>query len=597
MSRDYETGVDGNGSSQLPLNSNSFEEKMTKDALEICDAAIKAVDPATAIRSCLSTMVSTSSGSSSSLGLLVNDTANGKKHVYSPQNYDRILLISFGKASTAMALETANILSRSFPAIHLKNRMSGIVIAKDDHITPYEVNILKKNYNIDVHEASHPIPDQRSVRAAERVLQSAVKTANKRTLVVTCISGGGSALFCSPLSPRDSAPSDILPTLTLNHLAKTNEALLASGMNIEDMNIIRKRLENGKGGKLAALCHPSTVIGLVLSDIIGDPLDLIASGPTVPDDRSTWKHAWNLVTKYNLNGRSHTRGQCEENSSSRPTTSSLPTEVLNLLKEGAAGNIDEDTPKSNHAAFSTILPAHNNISEKDDNNTPQDSLFKHQTRQTETVLVGNNHKAVIAAATNAKDLGYTPIILGSDIQGEASIVAKFYVSLMSRLALQRNQSVNDFHEIETEQTHQLDTFHMAKLPVALIAGGETTVTLPFGCTGLGGRNQEIGLIAALRMKELGLRNAVLASIGTDGTDGPTDAAGSIVDGGTIDRLEPFMHKDDTITAKDALDNHDSYNYFNQFTMLGSEVNNIPSPLIKTGPTGTNVADVCVMLIR
>ena len=327
--------------------------------------------------------------------------------------------------------------------------------------------------------------------------------ASERTLVLCCISGGGSALFCSPKPP-----------LTLHDLISTNGALLASGMTIQQMNIIRKRLEMGKGGRLAAAAYPSTVVTLVLSDIVGDPLDLIASGPTVPDT-STWKDARDLVQR------------------SISLQSTLPSAVLQLLQEGLQ----------------------------------EDSLPLKVFQKSETVLVGNNELAVMAAAEEAQRLGYHPVVLTTRMEGEARHVAGVYAAMAHHLACQHERDL---------------PYSMANLPAAIIGGGETTVTL-VGKSGIGGRNQELALAAALQLKRYSVRNVVLASAGTDGTDGNTGVAGAVVDGGTIDRLDG--------DAEQALQQHDSHTYFKQ----AAECNE--SPLIGIGPTGTNVADVCVMLIR
>jgi len=335
-------------------------------------------------------------------------------------------------------------------------------------------------------------------------------------LVICCISGGGSALFCLPQDP-----------LSMDDLKKTNQVLLGSGMSIQDMNVIRKRLESGKGGRLAAAAYPSTVISLILSDVLGDPLDLIASGPTVPDT-STFGDAYQLVQKNNLEYK-------------------LPAKVVQLLKDGMAGSVP-DAPSKDHPIFSE--------------------------GKSETVIVGNNELAVQAAAQAAHVRGYSTRVIGCRVDGEAKEVANMYAAMAQHLALQRNQSNRNTID---------DPYALAKLPLALIAGGETTVSIPAGSKGKGGRNQELALAAALKFQQLGLRDVVLASVGTDGTDGPTDAAGGIVDGGTIARLEN--------DAEEALKLHDSYNYLKQKDQDGH------SPLVKTGATGTNVADICVLLLK
>ena len=494
------------------------EIKMTKDALAIAHAAIKAVDPNVAVRDRLFVQ---------SDGCQFKLIARADRElVYDLSQYDNIKIISFGKASSTMAIAVADVLSESCTNMSCPT-LGGIVIIKDDHATDEEIQMLKEKYNIIVRSASHPVPDARSVAAANEILDLA-SSADSKTLILACISGGGSALFCSPTDP-----------LTLEDLIAVNSRLLESGMPIEHVNVIRKRLEKGKGGRLAASAYPATVLTLVLSDIIGDPLDLIASGPTVPDDGSSWVDAWRLVIEYGLDtGEKH----------------GLPLSVLDFLWRGNIGEFN-DTPKSSHLAFSTMdKPVSSN-------NQPQSF--------SETLLVGNNYAAVLAAAERSEALGYSPVIIGTRVDGEASCVARSYISMAEMLSRQRR--------------HSTIRYSIAALPAAIIAGGETVVTLPTECNGKGGRNQELALSAAIKMQEMGLRDVVLASIGTDGTDGPTDAAGAVVYGGIVN--EGTIHH-----AKEALKNHDVYTFLN--TVEGAH-----DCLVRTGPTGTNVADVCITLVH
>jgi len=400
-----------------------------------------------------------------------------------------------------------------------------MVVTKDDHATQAQIDKLK-GFHIDLEYASHPIPDDRSISSSDKLL-SMVKSASSKTLILNCISGGGSALFCTPHHP-----------LTLTDMAKVNEQLLRSGMPITEINIIRKKLEIGKGGGLVGLSYPATCVTMVLSDVIGDPLDLIASGPSVPD-QSSWIDAWELVERYDLDeGGRH----------------ELPSSVLELLKKGRDGS--QDIPSKNHTSF--CIKCEESVNES---------------KLSETVLVGNNFLAVSAAAEEAQKLGYNPIVLGTTMEGETIHVANVYVSMAAQAQLQRTNPGTA-------------VFPFVKLPAAIIAGGETTVTLSES-HGKGGRNQELGLAAAIKMKSSGLRDMILASVGTDGTDGPTDAAGSIIDGSTIDRVE--FENGRSFLGKDALENHDAYNFF--------ESSNTIKSLVKTGPTGTNVADVCVILVQ
>eukprot|EP00536_Pseudo-nitzschia_multiseries_P017462 jgi/Psemu1/225168/e_gw1.1574.17.1 len=440
------------------------------------------------------------------------------------KDYDEIVLVAFGKASSAMA---TSVLEQVFPnnensgSIEIPCR--GVVICKDGHVTSCEKEVLAK-HGVETYDASHPVPDDRSSDAADKLIQMVSSRASPRTLVLCCISGGGSALFCRPAPP-----------LTLEDLQQVNSVLLASGMGIQEMNVLRKRLEEGKGGRLASSCFPSHVVSLILSDVIGDPLDLIASGPTVPDT-STWQDGWDIVQQYNLQDK-------------------LPSAVIERIQKGLHGTL-EDSPSSDHPAFERVR----------------------------NILVGNNAVAVKAASKTAKSLGYQPVVLGTEIEGEAKEIAKVYTAMASYLQKTLSQNSN-----KKESSNPAASFAVAQsLPVALIGGGETTVSLTPN-SGKGGRNQELALSAALELDSLDLRNVVLTSVGTDGGDGPTDAAGAVVDATTI--------RDTRSKALHALATHDAYSYLNSFEIPLEDRKKIPPPLIKTGPSGTNVADICVTLIR
>jgi len=496
------------------------ESEMRKDALNIVTNSIQAVDPKVAIHTHLSP-----SSSDENLLHIMGSTSKTHQYTYYESDFDRVLLVSFGKASASMTEATCEVLSKAFPNLPTE----GITIIKEDHASSELINTLEQNFNIKTYEGSHPIPDERSVHAAQQVLELLKsKTADvnkaKRTLLITLISGGGSALFCSPRPP-----------LTLDDLSRTNALLLQSGMNIQQMNRIRTRLEQGtKGGQLSQVAYPCPMLTCILSDVIGDPLDLIASGPTIPDDynakstQNTWKDVWKLIEDYELE-------------------SLLPEKVIDIFQQGLKGKLPE-TPKKSHPTFSNC----------------------------NTILVGNNESAVKAAATKASELGYKPTILGTQIEGEAQHVANVYIAMAQHL-----------------QSFTGNDNAISSTPAALIAGGETTVTLPPDNSGKGGRNQEMGLTAALTLQKKDLRNIIFASVGTDGTDGPTDAAGALVDGQTIDRMEFFSND---LTGMQALKTHDAYTFFDCEKRDGNE-DEASLSLVKTGPTGTNVADVCVVLIK
>ncbi|KAL3913962.1 MAG: hypothetical protein SGILL_006286, partial [Bacillariaceae sp.] len=478
-----------------------------------------AVDPYTAIRSSLHVTEDGILHIRQGIGSSNDENDNTQSVSIDLNSYNEMILVAFGKASSAMATATLQIMSKAEVKNPANDSISnipsttGVVICKDDHASKEEQETLR-NYNIELFEASHPVPDQRSADAAKRLLEVVSSHASPKTLVVCCISGGGSALFCQPTPP-----------LTLQDLQAVNSVLLASGMDITEMNVVRKRLEEGKGGRLARACHPSHVVTMVLSDVLGDPLDLIASGPTVPDT-SSWQDAWDLVEQYKLKDQ-------------------LPKPVMEILEKGQHGELD-DSPSTDHPVF----------------------------EHAEAVLVGNNALAVEAAAEEAQSLGYYPVVLGTEIQGEAQEIAHVYTAMARHL------------QQTAAKSNLLPPFSMApSLPVALIAGGETTVSLTPG-SGKGGRNQELALAAGLQFHSSGTRNVVLASVGTDGGDGPTDAAGAVVDGTTV--LESRSE------ALQSLSKHDSYHYLQSHD---DDTKDSIAPLIKMGPTGTNVADICVTLIE
>ena len=388
--------------------------------------------------------------------------------------------------------------------------------------------------------------------------------------MVACISGGGSALFCTPA-----------PGLDLRDLQAAHTALLQTGWDVRDMNRVRQRLETGKGGGLARAAAltgnnntRTDMVALLLSDVLGDPLDLIASGPTVVSTDVTSSWSWE---RFRQRWPSHLE---------------LPPAVWRVLQQ-------EDEPPS---------PTKTSDTKKDDDNDRSCGYcYNH--------LVGNNAMAVRAAATEARRLGYSPVVLGTQWQGEAQTVAQVLVALAQHLRQPPSCMMDNGDD--GDDSSLLGNHH--KFPVALIAGGETTVTLPsLSATGKGGRNQELALAAALALQSHQLRQVVVASVGTDGSDGPTDAAGGIVDGGTVDRLASVVEE----SAEQALQRHNAYPYLAHQDAAGV------SPLVKvrtkkigqeelnvyvlnflhnlyprhnsswqTGPTGTNVADILIVLVH
>jgi len=438
-------------------------ESMRQQAEEIFRAALKAVDPIEAVFRYVK---------------LVDGALQVGERRFEFKDYDRILVVGAGKAGAPMARALEDLLG---------GRISdGVIVVKEGHGLPLQ--------HVRIHEAGHPVPDERGIRGAEDIL-SLVSEAGERDLVLCVISGGGSALLVAPAEG-----------ISLEDKQEVTRLLLACGADIHEINTVRKHLSRAKGGWLARFAHPATVVTLILSDVIGDDLNVIGSGPTVPDP-GTFADAEGVFKKFDIWDR-------------------IPSSVQRRIQLGLKGDIP-DTPKSGDVAF-------------------QRCYFE---------LVGTNIQALIAASKEAERQGYQPLILSSTVEGEAREVVK----VLTAIAKEVRSSGNPLSP-----------------PACILCGGETTVTLQGD--GKGGRNQEFALAAALIID--GMENVVVLSGGTDGTDGPTDAAGAIADGTTVTRagakgLDPLNY----------LRRNDAYHFLQA---LGD--------LVITGPTRTNVMDVYMVLI-
>jgi hydroxypyruvate reductase len=436
---------------------------LRQSARRIFDAAVRAADPAEAIRR-----------------HLVRDGARltvGREEV-DLAGVGQVVVVGVGKASAPMAAAVEEILG---------DRISrGVVVTKYGHVQPTRI--------IRIHEAGHPVPDDAGMAGAQAVLDH-VKGLGPDDLVLVLISGGGSALAPAPVDGIALAEKQAL-----------TKALLACGADIREMNTLRKHISRMKGGQLARAAAPARVFTLILSDIVGDPLDAIASGPTVPDPR-TYADGLAILDKYGIR-------------------QDIPASIRTHLEAGAAGRVPE-TPK------------------------PEDPLFA----RVKSVMVASNIQALEAARVEAQRLGFQAMILSSFVEGETREIARMHAAL----ALEARSSGNPLPP-----------------PACLITGGETTVTLKG--RGKGGRNQEFALAAALDIA--GLPEVVVLSAGTDGTDGPTDAAGALADGDTVARAVALG-----LQPRRALDANDAYPFFER---LGD--------LVMTGPTRTNVMDVRLVLI-
>jgi len=432
--------------------------------LTLVEAAIAAVDPRALIRN--------------RVNLKGQILEAGGLH-FDLSNFERILVAGAGKASGAMAEA-------------LEERLG-------DRIDAGLVNVPKgttHNFHttkIRLQEAGHPIPDEGGLEGA-RGITKLLQGLDERALVVFLLSGGGSALL--PL-PQEG--------ISLAEKKATTDLLLRCGATIEEVNTVRKHISAVKGGQLAARVYPATLLCLILSDIVGDPIASIASGPTAPDP-TTYREALDILRRYGIWNKT-------------------PLSVRMWLERGLEGAVPE-TPKRGDPRFERI---HN-------------------------VVLGNNRVALDAAEKKASSMGLKPIILSSFIEGEARHVGTMFAGLA--------------REMQVHGT-QLSGYD------AIIAGGETTVTVTG--KGRGGRNQELVLSASRRLR--GTDGIALASVGTDGVDGLSDYAGAVVDGSTLDRgnekkLNPLTY----------LANNDSHNFF---AALGDG--------ILTGPTGTNVNDIMILV--
>jgi hydroxypyruvate reductase len=373
----------------------------------------------------------------------------------------KLVLVSIGKAAWSMAKAACDLLGSRIN--------EGIVITKYGH----SKGALQ---NVRIMEAGHPIPDANSFSATDEAIKM-VSGLSPDDKVLFLISGGGSALFEKPLIKE-------------NELTSLTEQLLASGADITEINTIRKRLSAVKGGKFAKLCEPAQVISVVLSDIIGDPLDMIASGPAYPDS-STSAQAIGIIHKYGI---------------------SVSAEILELLKM--------ETPSKL-----------NNV---------------------RTKITGSVTQLCAAAERTCRELGYEPVVLTASLRCQAREAGSFLASIAQY-------------------------YNSSEKSLAFIAGGETVVQLKG--KGKGGRNQELALAAAEDISELD--DVAVFSIGSDGTDGPTDAAGGYVDMGTKRILS-----EKGIDIFKTLENNNAYHALQA-----------SGGLIITGPTGTNVNDLSVLLIK
>jgi len=438
------------------------------DAETIWRAALAAVDPWGLIRSSVERQ---------------GDTLRVKDREFDLAAYEHVSLISVGKAAAAMGEALASVLDERLT--------SGLVVV------PWPVRA--EGSRLEYLEAAHPIPDARSVEAARRVIEIASK-AGEKDLLLVCISGGGSSLLTLPAEG-----------ITLDKKRRLTEDLLRAGATIQELNVVRKHLSGIKGGQLARAAFPATVVTLIISDVVGDDLGTIASGPTVWDD-STFADARAILECYELWDAS-------------------PAMVRARIEDGQTGRVPE-TLKAGDPVFARAA----------------------------AFIIGDNMTALRAAKHEAEKLGFEPIFLSSSDGGEARRAASGYAAFLAELACSASNLPR---------------------PLCLLAGGELTVTVKG--RGRGGRNTEFVLasIADLERAEVSGLDWLILSIGTDGIDGPTDAAGAWADPRTIKTARALG-----LNPAEYLEDNDSYGFFKQ-----------TGNLIMTGPTGTNVMDLRVFLLK
>jgi glycerate 2-kinase len=444
-------------------------EDLRRKARLIFEKAVSAVDPSEKLKEILRI----------DRDRLFVRTGDRSEEVLDLRSFKKILLIGTGKASASMAQAVEKVLGERITR--------GIIVTKYGHSLPLQ--------STEVVEAGHPLPDLKGLKGAEEIVRL-LRESGPEDLVIFLLSGGGSALLPFPVSG-----------ITLEEKQGMTQLLLDCGADINEINTLRKHISQIKGGWVARWAYPSPVLGFILSDVVGDPLDVIASGPTVPDT-STFEDAWAILKKYDLLDK-------------------VAPSIQKRLLRGKKGE-DEETPKPGDPAFEKVR----------------------------NVLIGSNILALRAAQKEAASLGFKTLVLSSSIVGETREAARFHIAIGREVVSSGNPLGR---------------------PACIISGGETTVTIKGH--GLGGRNQEFVLAAAIEMA--GLEGVVLLSGGTDGTDGPTDAAGAIADSTTLKRAQALG-----IDPRAHLENNDAYPFFRR---LGD--------LVVTGPTQTNVMDVRILLLE
>ena len=449
--------------------SENLLDQMRSEAVQCFKASLKPVNPYEAVKRFIRLK-----GSRMDIGPKEKTAAE-----FDLDDYENIFLVGGGKATAPMARAMEDLLGDRIT--------KGLIVVKYGFTD-------ELSYTETV-EADHPLPDQNGVAGTKRILEL-VDRAGEKDLIFSLISGGGSALLPQPAGD-----------IVLEEMQAMTQKLLKCGASIDEINCIRKHISSTKGGQMARTAFPATTINLMLSDVVGDKMDVIASGPFVPD-MSSFKDARGIIEKYRLDD--------------------MPQSIGDHLKAGKEGRI-EDTPKDGDPVFDRVY----------------------------NLIIGSNILALEAAEEAARGLGYKTLILSSMIEGETKDIARAHAAIAREI---------------------VKTGKPLPSPCCIISGGETTVTIRG--KGMGGRNQEFCLVAAMEISGI-QKNIVMLSGGTDGNDGPTDAAGGVVDPLTIKRGEAAG-----ISAAEFFNNNDSYNYLKK-----------TGDLLITGPTKTNVMDVRMVFVR
>ncbi len=440
-----------------------MNEKLKKDARELFERALKEADPGKCVLEHTK---------------LNGDELTVGERSFNLCDFESVYVVAFGKAASSMAAAIEQLLAERIT--------EGIVVSN----VPSS-HAFKK---MDFYLSSHPVPDEKSVSAAKKAV-SLLEKSKQNDLVIFLISGGGSSMLAMPSEG-----------LTIGDKRAVTEKLMLRGVDTYGLNTVRKKMSQTKGGGLLKKALPSQVITLILSDVVGDRLEFIASGPTVPDT-TTCEDAWRVIEALELEHK-------------------IPPRVVVHLERGRGEETSPAVDREQYELSGAI-----------------------------TAVVGNNHKAIISMEELAKKMGYNTLFLSSQISGEAREVAKVLAGI--------SFDIKRFGK-------------PVKKPACILFGGETTVNVTG--RGRGGRNTETALSFCFEI--IGSSGIVGLFAGTDGIDGPTDAAGAICDG-----QSRLTARSKGISARDHLADNDSYSFFET---LGD--------LVKTGSTGTNVMDVGVVLI-